>query len=519
MTNLEVNSVAGCNPFIDDAELYLDCKGKMFGRREIFTNEREITAENVVSVLQKALQVHLVNRREIQYLHRYLRGRQPILNREKVYNKEICNKVVVNRANEIVTFKTANFIGEPLQYVSRGADQKVPEQIEQLNSFMFSENKAERDMELAYWMFTCGVGYRLTLRDKAVAFMNAITEEEPFDEAPFEIYTLDPRNTFVVKKNDVTRRVMMGVSYVFDDNKNPVYTVYTQNQTFYIRGSVSTEYEILEVSTHNFGMVPIVEYPCNTLRMGAFEMVLDLLDAINLTESNRLDGIEQFIQAVMVFEGVDATREQIMEMKDLGAIKIPNGADGRSGKVYYLNEQLDQTQTQTLIDDMYQTVLSIVGMPSQGNANTSDSSNNGAVIMKNGWWNAEARAKETVSLWKGSETDFLKIVLKICRETSALDLKLSQIEQKFGRSSYEDKLTKVQSFVSLITAGCPPIQAFTYSGLTVDPESAAIAYERYQEEKEAEQEKKLQEEMRRSNQTTETIVTEDGVEETVTEDE
>lgn len=382
---------------------------------------------------------------------------------------------MVNRANEIETFKTANFIGEPLQYVSRGSNPKVPEMIECLNSFMMSENKHSKDMRLANWVFKVGVGYRLALRDKAETFM----VDEQFDEAPFEVYVLDPRNTFVVRLNDVTQRIVMAVNYVFVSDSEVRYTVYTENETFTISGTAQTAGKIIGVPvTHNFGMIPIVEYAANPSRIGAFELVIDILDAINLTESNRVDGIEQFIQALMVFENADITREQFLELKDLGAIKLPS-SDGKQSRVYYLNEQLDQTQTQTLVDAMYQEVLTICGMPSQGNANSSDSSNNGAVIMKNGWQNAEARAKETEGMWKESETEFLKIILKICNQTDAFNLKISEIEQKFCRRSYQDLLTQTQSFTMLIAANVPPILAFTISGIVVDPESAAIVYEAY----------------------------------------
>jgi len=464
---------------------------ELFGRAQIFTDAPEITGENVIDVLNAALPYHLKNRREIEYLYNYLRGDQPVRQRVKKVNEDICNRIVINRANEIVTFKTANFIGEPLQYVSRGSLKSVPKKIERLNDFMMSENKASKDMELAYWMFTAGVGYRLALRDKAEAFSFMKAAGETFDEAPFEIYTLDPRNTFIVRKNDVTKGVAMAVTYVYTHDGNALYTVYTHNSTYYIQGTKHRAEKKKRKITHNFGQIPIVEYPCNSLRMGAFEIVIDLLDAMNLTESDRLDGVEQFIQALMVLENVDISREEFLELKDLGAIKLPS-VEGQPSKLYYLNEQLNQSETQTLMDDMYQTVLSIVGMPSQGNANTSDSSNNGAVIMKNGWWNAEARAKETESMWKQSETDFLKIILKICQDSGAVDLKISQIEQKFGRRSYEDKLTKVQAFTSLIASGAPSIQAFTVSGLVVDPESASILYDRYQKEKEEELEKSLE---------------------------
>lgn len=453
---------------------------QMNGRKQIFTNETEITAENVVEVLNKALKVHTQNRSDEQYLIDYLRGKQPILNRIKKNNADINNRVVVNLASQITTFKTAEFAGEPIQYISRGSNKAVPNKVAQLNSMMLSEGKQTKDMELAYNLFTYGVGYRLVVHDTDFE-----KRDDIFDEAPFDMYVPDPRNTFVVRLNDVTKRVIMGVTYVYmDDNNNKVqYTVYTDNVTYTIEGTAQAAGKIVHQIKHNFGMVTLVEYPCNPLYMGAFEVVLPLLDAYSLTLSDRLDGIEQFIQAIMVFEGVDITRDQIIELKDLGALKLPPSMDGRSSRVYYLNEQLDQSQTQTLVDDMYQTILQIVGMPSQGNANTSDSSNNGAIIIKQGWWNAEARNLETEGMWKASETEFLKIALKMCDDTNALSgLKVSDVEPKFGRRAYEDLLVKTQSFSTLIAAGCPSIQAFTYSKLSKDPESDAILFNDYQEE-------------------------------------
>lgn len=459
------------------------CPSDMHGRFQIFTSEAVITRENVVDVLTKALATHERNRAAELYLKQYIRGKQPILNRVKKYNSDVANnKVVVNLANSIVTFKTAEFAGEPIQYISRGSNEDVPEKVACLNDMMLSEGKQTKDIELAHDMFTCGVGYRLVVHDRGRK------ANDYLDEAPFEIYIPNPTNTFVVRLNDVTRRVVMGVTYVYKDPpmSNAQYTVYTDNVTYTIENG-GTGLEITNEVHHNFGMVTLIEYPCNPLRMGAFEVVLPLLDAINTTQSNRLDGIEQFIQAIMVFEGVDITSEQLEELKEKGALKLPPAMDGRTSRVYYLNEQLDQAQTQTLVDDMYQTVLQIVGMPSQGNANTADSSNNGAVIMKNGWWHAEARALETQGMWKQAETEFLKIVLKICSESNALTgLRISDLEPKFWRQSYVDLLVKTQSFSTLIAAGTPSIQAFRYSQLSKDPESDAILYDAYQEEKAAE---------------------------------
>lgn len=386
---------------------------ELHGRRQIFTNEREITSGNVAKVLNKALETHLKNRSEMVYLEKYLRGIQPILDRVKVYHNEINNKVCVNMASQIVTFKTAEFAGKPIQYISRGSKKSVPKKVETLNSLMLSEGKQSKDMDLAYKMFTYGVSYRLILNDTQPTDL--------YDEAPFEIFIPDPRNTFVIRVNDVAKRVIAGVTYVYLDDNNVEYTVYTANEVFTLSGNPQSAGNLKsEPVVHRFGLVPLVEYPCNSVYMGAFEVVLPLLEAYNSCMSNRLDGIEQFIQAIMVFEGVDITLEQLTELKEAGALKIPPSPDGKAGRVYYLNEQLDQAQTQTLVDDIKQTILEIVGMPSQGSGKTSDSSNNGAVIMKNGWWNAEARKLETIGMWNRAETDTLRIVLKMCADANVL---------------------------------------------------------------------------------------------------
>lgn len=73
--------------------------------------------------------------------------------------------------------------------------------------------------------------------------------------------------------------------------------------------------------SHALNMIPIFEYPANNARLGAFEIVLPLLDAINVVSNSRLDGIEQFIQAFIKFVNCDITKEEYKEFLELGAIK------------------------------------------------------------------------------------------------------------------------------------------------------------------------------------------------------
>lgn len=126
-----------------DTEKALSETRFMSGRRTIKTSVGKITEDNVAEVLFKALSIHELNRSEIDYLYKYYKGDQPIRHRVKETRPEICNKIVENRANEIVSFKVGYLCGEPIQYVSRNGKKETVDAINLLNEFMFAEDKAK----------------------------------------------------------------------------------------------------------------------------------------------------------------------------------------------------------------------------------------------------------------------------------------------------------------------------------------------------------------------------------------
>lgn len=446
---------------------------RLFGRRVIYTEVTEINAGNIIDVLQKALFTHLANQADIDYLYRYYRGDQPILYRQKEVRPEINNTVVENRANEIVSFKTGYLVGEPVQYVSRGGEEDIASEVLTLNDYMLSEDKPFKDKELVDWMHICGTSYRMVLPD-------ALADVEQ-DEAPFEIFTLDPRFAFVVYSVGLGHKPMMGVRYVLKEDGTIVFSCWTENRYF----EVWNTWSVVHAEDQIFG-IPIVEYPANNARLGAFEIVIPLLDAINMTESNRIDGVEQFVQALMLFHNVDISSDDFGKLKDLGAIKYKDIDSTLKAEITYLNSELNQAQTQTLVDSMYETVLTICGMPNRnGGSSTSDTGS--AVIMRDGWSAAEARAKDTEPVFKKSEKEFLKLVLRICRDMGHLSLKLSALEIRFTRRNYENIAQKASVLVTML--GCEKIApelAFTHSGMFSDPQ---LAY-RMSMDYMAEQEKK-----------------------------
>ena len=440
------------------------------GRRMILTDETEVNIGNVVQILRKALPYHWKNRSEISYLWSYYKGRQPILNRVKEVRPEITNKIVENRANEIVSFKSGYLMGEPLQYVSRGNAENIADAINQLNEFVFAEEKPAKDKELADWFHICGTSFRMVLPDEMAG-------ED--DESPFEIYTLDPRNTFVVYNNGLGNKPILGVKYVVDENGVVHYSCYSDREYFEI-----VESKVVSYDTHILGEIPIIEYPLNMARIGAFELVIPLLDAINLTDSNRLDGVEQFIQALMLFHNVDISSEDFDELRERGAIKFKDIDPQLKAEINSLVSNLNQGETQTLVDHMYQTVLTICGMPNRnGGSSTSDTGS--AVIMRDGWSAAEARAKDSELMFKKSERIFLKVVLNICHTLADMDLKVCNVEIRFTRRNYENILQKAQVLdLMLKNNKIHPRLAFEHCGLFVDSDLAYTLSAEYAEEQE-----------------------------------
>ncbi len=423
------------------------------GRRVIESSVSYVDKSNVMDVLLRSLSVHLRNSAEIDYLDMYRRGDQPILQRTKSVRPEICNRLVENHALEIVDFKTGYLLGEPIQYVRRG---EGDDQVGVLNEYMTLANKSSMDGELATWFYTCGTAYRMVL--PAVD-----------GEVPFEMDILDPRRTFVVYNSGFGRRPLMGVTYTVTDGGETIYSVYTPREYF----EISDASTIVRHKGNPLGDIPIVEYPANKDRRGAFEAVLTLLDAVNSMASNRADGIEQFVQSFMKFVNCDIDEDDFKALKDLGAIKI-KGDPTNPADVSIISSELDQVQAQVAKDDLYENILTICNMPGRKGHARGSGDTGQAVLLREGWGAAETAAQATELSFKKSERQFLKLVTHILSEKSNLKLSPNDIEVKFVRNKTDNLLVKTQGLQNMLEAGMHPLLAITHSHLFSDPEQAYL---------------------------------------------
>ena len=442
------------------------------GRSALYTDAEEVTAQNVQDVIEDVSGKWNGNQGDISYLYDYYRGIQPILDRTKTYNKEICNKVVENRAKEISDFKTGYLLSAPIQYIDARANDSTEtmenSDIARLMEWMRSEGKDASDMEVAFWQSVCGTAYRM------VSPRDGWTSKDA--TSPFQIIVLDPRYTYVVYSSSPDHRPMLGVTYYEDKDGNRTTYAYTDTSVFVIDkdGNVSTE-------SHQMGRMPIVEYPSGPTRLGDFEPVVPMLDAINTTQSSRIDGVEQFVQAIMVLEGMDpGDLEQFLtDVKEMGAFRMPTG-----GKASYLTLDMDQTSTQTLVDGMYNAVLKICGMPNpHAGYNTQDTG--AAVILRDGWSATEAVASRTETWFKRSERAFLDMAIDFCDIVGGLHLEHRDVGIMFPRRNYTNDSANVDNLVKLLSLDwISPEQAFEHSNMFPDPHSEFLRAKAWHDEQE-----------------------------------
>ena len=302
------------------------------------------------------------------------------------------------------------------------------------------------------------------------------------DEAPFMLVTLDPRFCFVVYHSGLSEPPLCAVKYIVRQDGTVVFSVYSADRYFEFEAESLTGGSLSgsnpKETKRVLGYVPIIEYPLNNSRQGAFEIVTDILDAINKVQSNRLDGIEQFVQSLIVLYNAEISDENAKSLRETGLIKLKNFGENKAD-IKEIAQQLDQQQTQTLIDYMYQSVLDIVGMPNRnGGSSTSDTGQ--AVVYRDGWSTAETRAKQDEAMFKLSEHMLLRIVLRIMRDTVGTSLKLSDVDVKFTRRNYENIQSKAQVLVSMLNCEkVHPQLAFSHCGMFSDPESAYLLSKTY----------------------------------------
>ena len=301
-------------------------KGR-YGRKIAYANVEQITADNIVNVVGNCIGAFYFNKTIIRYLWNYYKGDQPVLYRTKVQNADITNKVSENHAYEIVQFKVGQTYGEPIQLISRKDDDRINNAVDEFNDYLTDANKQEKDIKAGEWQSATGTSF------KAVQ----ITKN---GDIPFRIVAPTPMNTFVIY-NQSTEEPLLAIQELKDADGQMYKLCYTDSYECKIVNG-----EVRDWKLHGFGGIPIVEFPNNHERISDIELVIGLLDAINTMQSNRMDGVEQFVQFWIKFVNCDIDPETFEKMKISHALTVKSNNEQNKSDVDIMTQELNQTECQ-----------------------------------------------------------------------------------------------------------------------------------------------------------------------------
>lgn len=451
------------------------------GRRKIYTDEKKIDYTNVISVLSDALITHEANLADIQYLLDYEKGIQPILYRKKEIRPEINYKIAENNAAKITEFKVSYEFGSPITYVQR-AKKEIPEsdsnkddqRITALNEMLLEESKASKDVELARYIKICGVGYRMIKAKPKVT-----------GKSVFDILTLNPLTTFIVYSNDIYQKPMMAVTYSKQKNGSTLYGCYTEDTYFLIENGTRIINGIKEDYWQiNNGqgianlpaIIPIVEYVNSFDRMGCFEKVISILDAINVINSDRVNDVAQHVQSLLWLDNVDIEDKDLPHLREYGVIKTKS-ANGVNGRVAYVESLINQGEIQTLVDYLQSQAMQIAGVPMR--QENKGGSTGSAMNLSSGWQFAETMAIQSESIFEQSERQAIKVMLEIIKTSTDIpdeladvtNLNVSDVSIKFSRNKIYDIATKSNALSTLIKTGIDGKHAIETVSLFTDPQA------------------------------------------------
>jgi len=232
----------------------------------------------------------------------------------------------------IVALTSGYLVGEPVQYQCvEGGDLSL------LNRVLKRSAADNVDCELA---------------TDAAIYGRAVEVYYADSEAMPRLCQADPRSAFVVYDTTVEHAPMFGV--LLSDRLGQHFErlcqrvdVMTPDWVIHMeRNGTEVPHEVAR-ERHFFGHVPMGEYWNNGRERGDFEGVMNLIDAYDALQSDRVNDKQQFTDALMVIYGATVEEDEEHSLQRAGlseTLEMP-AADAR---VEYLTKSLSESDTEVL---------------------------------------------------------------------------------------------------------------------------------------------------------------------------
>lgn len=444
------------------------------GRHKIILEYDEVTKDNVVEVLQKAIPWHSRNVKDCEYLINYFLGDQDILRRQAPATSNINNQVVVNYALPITREIVGYTFGNPIEFVQKDTGERTD--VETLTDVLDHVGGYLKDTITAIYSSICGVGYQITLPSEDISM-------DFVPDIPLKIEALHPCNTFCVFGNQVGNPLIMSCTIIHTENNGDTYICYTDDSIF----TVSNNYKDVEVEINAIGLNPITMFENSIFMTGDWEQAISVMNASNVVASDSLNDIEGTIRSLLVLLGAefedDDTGLSDIKKKRLLTLTSPNGANIDAK---FISPQIDSSSIENIREYLEKARNIITGIPDRQTASGGDTGT--AVLNRNGWTDIEIVARLKELFFKNAKRKQMNVAVKILQLVGLVsqDMNPVNINITIGRHTTDNLQTKTQAFSTLVATGeLATIDCLEMSGLTNRVNEVVERGEKAKSEKEA----------------------------------
>ena len=251
----------------------------------------------------------------LKELKRYYLADNNIKHRDEKSDKYSAdNRIASDWAKYITVFEQGYMLGNPVEYKNENAE--IQALIDN-----FSKQNNEQDHNVA-------IKTDLAIYGRAYELLNTFKDED--ESVWVKLYRMNPEQTFVIYDDSYEQRSLMAVNYYSisygNGHKRDFVKVYTDDAIYeYVDDNQEADtLRLKEKSDHFFNGVPVNEFSNNTDRTGAFEAVLDSIDAYDLSQSELANFQQDSNEALLVISGNPFTGVEDKDFLEDGRIN-PNG--------------------------------------------------------------------------------------------------------------------------------------------------------------------------------------------------
>lgn len=224
------------------------------------------------------------------------------------------NRIASDWAKYITVFEQGYMLGNPVEYKNENAEIQAL-----IDNFSKQNNEQEHNVAIKTDLAIYGRAYEL---------LNTFKDED--GSVWVKLYRMNPEQTFVIYDDSYEQRSLMAVNYYSisygNGHKRDFVKVYTDDAIYeYVDDNQEADtLRLKEKSDHFFNGVPVNEFSNNTDRTGAFEAVLDSIDAYDLSQSELANFQQDSNEALLVISGNPFTGVEDKDFLEDGRIN-PNG--------------------------------------------------------------------------------------------------------------------------------------------------------------------------------------------------